>query len=173
MVQNLTELYDKLDVISSMLEADRQDVLGPAPNLLAIHHQLTQLEAFRNQMMLQAKSASADDRNTLSRYFQRLNKELAIFEDYIWDIARNILPIVRAGNGTAIVKLVKIAEVEGREDEKVFDIWVCGAHRSYVISVTRHLPSSLSKRLLASMPPQNSILLSPIRAKSNSTDQIS
>lgn len=125
MVQNLTELYDKLDVISSMLEADRQDVLGPAPNLLAIHHQLTQLEAFRNQMMLQAKSASADDRNTLSRYFQRLNKELAIFEDYIWDIARNILPIVRAGNGTAIVKLVKIAEVEGREDEKVFDIWVC------------------------------------------------
>ncbi|KAG8951848.1 SNARE-binding exocyst subunit S6 [Tulasnella sp. 424] len=122
MVQNLTELYDKLDVISSMLEADRQDVLGPAPNLLAIHHQLTQLEAFRNQMMLQAKSASADDRNTLSRYFQRLNKELAIFEDYIWDIARNILPIVRAGNGTAIVKLVKIAEVEGREDEKALAI---------------------------------------------------
>lgn len=107
-----------------MLETDRQDVLGPAPNLLAIHYQLTQLEAFRNQMMLQAKSASADDRNTLSRYFQPLNKELAIFEEYIWDIARNVLPIVRAGNGTAVVKLIKIAEVEGREDEKVFDI-VC------------------------------------------------
>ncbi|KAG8903179.1 SNARE-binding exocyst subunit S6 [Tulasnella sp. 403] len=122
MVLNLTELYDKLDVVAHMLESDRQDILGPAPNLLAIHLQLTQLESFRNQMMHQAKTTSTDARITLTRYFEPLNKQLNAFEEYIWEIARNVLPIVRAGNGSVIVRLVKIAEVEGREDEKAIAI---------------------------------------------------
>lgn len=119
MVQNLTELYDKLDEVSRMLEQDRQDILGPAPNLLAIHYQLGQLESFRNQMIHQAKTSSADARNTLSRYFEPLNKEIAAFDEYLWELASNVLPLARAGNGHVIVRLVKICEVEGRADEKV------------------------------------------------------
>lgn len=117
-VQNLMALQDKVTLVSRMLEHDRQDILGPAPNLLAIHHQLTKLEAFRNQITLQAKTASADARLVLTRLLDPLAKELNAFDDYIWEIARNILPIIRAGNGSVIVRLVKIAEVEGREDEK-------------------------------------------------------
>ena len=129
MVQNLTELYGKLDSVSQMLDADRQDILGPAPNLLAIHFQLNQLEAFRNQMTHQAKSASADARNTLSRYFEPLNKEVLVFEEYIWEITRNILPIVRAGNGSVIVRLLKIVEAESRADEKVrLGLLMCASH---------------------------------------------
>ena len=119
MVQNLTELYDKLDMVSQMMASDREDILGPAPNLLSIHYQLTQMENFRNQMTHQAKTATADARNTLSRYFEPLNKELAAFDEWLWDMSRNVLPIVRAGQGSVIVRLVKIAEFEGRADEKV------------------------------------------------------
>jgi exocyst complex component 3 len=119
MVQNLKDLYDKLDIVSDMLASDSQDILGPAPNLLAIHYQLTQLEDFRNQMMHQAKSASADVRITLSQYFEPLHKQLTLFDEYIWELARNVLPIVKAGNTSVIVRLLKIVEVEAREDEKV------------------------------------------------------
>ena len=119
MVQNLKDLYDKLDAVSEMLASDSQDILGPAPNLLAIHYQLTQLEDFRNQMMHQAKSASADARITLSQYFEPLHKQLTLFDEYIWELARNVLPIVKAGHASVIVRLVKIVEVEAREDEKV------------------------------------------------------
>lgn len=118
MVQNLMELYDKLEVVRDQMEEDRRDILGPAPNLLAIHFQLNRLEAFRNQITHQSKTASADARNILARYFEPLNVELNAFEAYIWELSRNILPIVRAGNGSVVVRLVKIAEVEGREDEK-------------------------------------------------------
>jgi hypothetical protein len=33
-------------------------------------------------------------------------------------LAQNILNLVRAGHSDVVVKLVKIAEVEGKEDEK-------------------------------------------------------
>ncbi|KAF8131392.1 exocyst complex component Sec6-domain-containing protein [Boletus edulis] len=35
------------------------------------------------------------------------------------ELARNILPLVRAGFPDVVFKLIKIAEFEGREDEKV------------------------------------------------------
>jgi exocyst complex component 3 len=119
MVNNLTEMYSKLDVLESHLYNDSANILGPAPNLLAIHYQLNQLESFRNQTMHQAKRATADARNTLNRHFERLNKILTAFEEYIMDLAKNILPLVRAGHNGVVVKLIKIAEIEGREDEKV------------------------------------------------------
>ncbi|KAG9012175.1 SNARE-binding exocyst subunit S6 [Tulasnella sp. JGI-2019a] len=123
-VHNLTDLHQRLAVVSKQLDDDRRDILGPAPNLLAIHFQLNRLEAFRNQIIHQAKTASADARNILSRLLEPLTKELELFDQYIWELARNTLPLVRAGNGSVIVRLVKIAEVEGREDEKAIAIKV-------------------------------------------------
>jgi hypothetical protein len=69
--------------------------------------------------MHQAKKASASSRNTLTRWFQPLNNILEAFDDYILNLARNILNLVRAGHPDVVVKLIKIAEVEGKEDEKV------------------------------------------------------
>jgi len=119
MVRNLQDMYQKMDMLEDMLDADRNDILGPAPNLLAIHHMLNQLEAFRNETTHQAKSASTDARNTLARYFERLTLLLEAFDEYYWALTKNLLSIVRKGNASVVVRLVKIAEVEGKEDEKV------------------------------------------------------
>ncbi|KAJ7733228.1 exocyst complex component Sec6 [Mycena maculata] len=121
-VNNLLEMNSKLDVLEDMLETDSRDILGPAPNLLVIHYLLNQLEAFRNQTMHQAKKASANSRTTLARYFERLNNVIEAFDQYIVGLAGNILDLVRAGHSDVIVKLIKIAEVEGREDEKAIAI---------------------------------------------------
>jgi exocyst complex component 3 len=119
MVNNLLEMNSRLDGIEEMLAADRDDLLGPAPNLLPIHLQLTQLENFRNEAMHQAKKASAESRNKLARRFERLTGIVEAFDEYLIELARNILSLARAGHPGVIVKIVKIAEVEEKEDEKV------------------------------------------------------
>ncbi|KAK7030692.1 exocyst complex component Sec6 [Favolaschia claudopus] len=121
-VNNLLDMNDKLDVLEDMLETDSRDILGSAPNLLVIHYLLNQLEAFRNQTMHQAKKASANSRTTLTRYFERLNNVIEAFDQYIIGLASNILELVREGHSDVVVKLIKIAEVEGREDEKAIAI---------------------------------------------------
>lgn len=116
-------MHEKLDVLEDMLLAERNNIPGPAPNLLRIHYQLNQLESFKNQALYQAKRAKDTSRQTMEKWFERLNALIADFEEYLWAIARNILPIVRAGYPGTVVKLVKICEVEGREDEKVSETW--------------------------------------------------
>ena len=124
MVNNLTEMHAKLDVLEEMLANDREDITGPAPNLLSMHYHLNQLETFRNQTMHQAKKSKAESRVTLARWFERLNTFINEFEEYFGAQSRNILSIVRAGHPEVIVKLIKIAEIEGREDEKVCCVWL-------------------------------------------------
>ncbi|KAF8920544.1 exocyst complex component Sec6 [Mucidula mucida] len=122
MVNNLLEMNAKLATIEQLLEADRQEVVGPAPNLLVIHYLLNQLESFRNQTMHQAKKASLDSRNILARWFEQLNTVIEQFNEYITQLAENVLNIVRAGYPDVVVRLIKIAEIEGREDEKAIAI---------------------------------------------------
>src|ERR1700722_16843900 len=105
MVNNLLEMNSKLDVLEDMLEADSQDILGPAPNLLPMHYQINQLEGFRNQTLHQAKKASADLRSRLTEWFERLNRVIEAFDEYIQALAKNILSLVRAGHPEVIVKL--------------------------------------------------------------------
>ena len=118
MVNNLLEMRSKLDDLERMLSEDSEDILGPAPNLLRIHYQINRLEAFRNQTMHQAKKSSKEVRARLTRYYDRLNRLINAFDEYIYALSRNILPIVRAGHPDVIVKLLKIVEIEGKEDQK-------------------------------------------------------
>lgn len=119
MVNNLVDMSEKLDALEEMLAQDSENIIGPAPNLLRIHFQINRLEAFRNTTMHQAKKSSKEIRATLTRYFDRLNKLIQAFDDYILALASNILPIVRAGHPEVVVKVLKIVEIEGKEDEKV------------------------------------------------------
>ena len=119
MVNNLLEMSSRLDNIEAMLASDQEDLLGPAPNLLPIHLQLTQLENFRNETMHQAKKATAQSRNNLARRFERLTGVIEAFDSYIMELSCNILSLARAGNTEVIVKITKIAEIEGMEDQKV------------------------------------------------------
>lgn len=119
MVNNLTEMHAKLDMLEEMLYADRKNIFGSAHNLLGLHFHLNQLEGFRNQTMHQAKKASPSSRLTLARWFERLDKFIEDFDKYFAELSKNILSIVRAGHPEVVVKIVKIAEIEGKEDEKV------------------------------------------------------
>ena len=124
-----------------------------------IHYQINQLEAFRNQTMHQAKSASSNSREVLTRRFERLNNVIEGFEQYYVGLARNILSLVQAGRREVVVKLVKIAEVEGKEDEKVLLVPPYASTKTNVVSRpsqfvslkkprswTQHRSSSLSMR---------------------------
>jgi hypothetical protein len=119
MVKNFRDMNSRLEELENMLVDDSNDILGPATNLLAIHYQINQLESFRNETLHQAKKASADSRATLNRWFERLNNVIMAFDEYVMDLARNILALVRAGRQDVVVRLIKIAEVEGKADEKV------------------------------------------------------
>ena len=119
LVNNLLEMEARVGQLEDMLYEDTRDILGPATNLLAIHYLINQLESFRNETMSQAKKASAESRATLAKWFERLNKIISAFDAYILDLAQNILPLVRAHQEGVVIKLIKIAEVEGRADERV------------------------------------------------------
>ena len=119
MVNNLLEMNSQLDGVEAMLAEDQENLLGPAENLLPVHLQLTQLEGFRNETVHQAKKASAEARNRLTRRFERLTRVIEAFDEYFVELCRNILSLARAGHPEVIVKIVKIAEVEEKEDEKV------------------------------------------------------
>ena len=119
MVNSLTDMHDKIDILGEWLAAERRDIPGPAPNLLLIHYHINQLETFRNGTIFQAKKSSEQSRKTLDRWFERLSKLVADFEEYLWELAKNILPIVRAGFPDVVVKLIKICELETKEDERV------------------------------------------------------
>jgi exocyst complex component 3 len=119
MLTNLLDMDDKLGNLEYMLDVDSADPQGPNENLLVLHFQISQLEAFRNEATHMAKKASPDTRSTLQQYFARLNRLIDAFDAHILSLARNILPLVRGGHTDVVVKLIKIAELEGREDEKV------------------------------------------------------
>jgi exocyst complex component 3 len=119
MVHNLREMYSRLNDLEDMLASDKRDITGPASYLLPIHHQLHQLEEFCNQTLHQAKKSSADSRAILNRWFERLDTVISEFDKHIGELSHNVLPIVRSGHPEAIVKLRKIAEIEGMEDQKV------------------------------------------------------
>lgn len=122
MVNSLKEMDTKLDMLEEMLAMDSRNVIGPAPNLLAIHFHLNQLEAFRNQTTHQAKKASGESRAILARRFERLYEYVKEFEEYFSALCHNVIPLCKEGYPSVVVKMIKIAEIEGKEDEKVLNI---------------------------------------------------
>ncbi|AAW46208.1 hypothetical protein CNBK1010 [Cryptococcus deneoformans B-3501A] len=121
MVQNLRSMSEKVDYLSSLLDSDKNHpdgAAGPSPNLLPIHFQLQQLEAFRNETLHEAKKSNPQDRETLVKWFEKVDKVAADFEAWLWEIAGSVVELLRKGNGGTVVRLLKIIEVEGKEDEK-------------------------------------------------------
>jgi len=119
LVNNLLEMNARVEQLEEMLYEGTRDILGPATNLLAIHYQINQLESFRNETMSQAKKGSAGSRAALAIWFEQLNRIILAFDAYVLDLAQNILPLVRSHRMDVVIKLIKIAEVEGRADERV------------------------------------------------------
>ena len=113
MVTNLRSMSDKVDHIASLLDADRNQrngPVGPSPNLLPIHFQLQQLEAFRNETLHQAKKSDAGERDVLVRWFEKLDQVGAEFEKWLWEIAGHVVDLARSGNGGTVVRLSSLRE---------------------------------------------------------------
>jgi len=119
MVTQLQSMADKVDHLAAMLQEDQAaGVISACPNLLPIHFQLQQLEAFRNETMHQAQRSNKEDRQILTQWFAPLDHVGKEFEEWLWAISGNIVELARQGFGGTVVRLLKIIEFESKEDEK-------------------------------------------------------
>lgn len=123
MVEQLRDMDFKIDSIEKLLAKDRASPLGDAPNLLAIHYTLSEMETFRNETLLQAnREGNRETVKTLAGYFERLAGTIEAFELHYFHLAGNLLDIVRKGHATVAIKIAKIAEIEGQRDERAIAI---------------------------------------------------
>ncbi|MBW0493027.1 hypothetical protein O181_032742 [Austropuccinia psidii MF-1] len=123
MVEQLRDMDVKIERIEKLLASDKASPLGDAPNLLAIHYTLSEIETFRNETLLQANRAgNANTTRTLSGYFERLTGIVEAFESHYLHLAKTLLDIARKGHATVAIKIAKIAEIEGQRDEKAIAI---------------------------------------------------
>ncbi|KAN0060094.1 SNARE-binding exocyst subunit S6 [Thecaphora frezii] len=114
----LDSLPGKIELLAEILAQSQGDLMGSAPNLLPLHFHLSELERFRNETFQIARSCSSDVRNTVTDFFAPLDELIASFEQYLMDLGERTLDLVREGQGTVVVKLIKIVEKESREDER-------------------------------------------------------
>lgn len=123
-VNSFQGMYSQLSHISELLSSDRADPYGPAPNLLAIHYHLSELETFRNETLAQAKrsKATTQTRATLEQYFGKLGETIDEFEAYYFGLVGRLVELGRRGSAPVAVKIAKIAEVEGNRDQKAIAI---------------------------------------------------
>jgi len=140
MINNLREVARRVEDLREMLEYDQRNITGPSKYLFPIHHQLHQLEEFRNQSLHQSKKSSPNSHAIMTRLFEPLDKLIQDFDQHFFTLCCNILPIVRAGHPEVVVKLCKIAEVEGAADQKV-----CSAIHTEIILLTNFVQAVLIK----------------------------
>ncbi|KAA1082358.1 SNARE-binding exocyst subunit S6 [Puccinia graminis f. sp. tritici] len=142
MVEQLRDMDYKIDRIEKLLAKDRASPLGDAPNLIAIHYTLSEMETFRE--------GNSETVRTLAGYFERLAGIIEVntffhkgrfqpslrnlvpmllyivtrqaFESHYLHLAGNLLDIVRKGHATVAIKIAKIAEIEGQRDERAIAI---------------------------------------------------
>lgn len=119
MVSQLQSMADKVQYLGALLDDDRSHgPISSAPNLLPIHFQLQQLEAFRNETMHEAKRGDAADKQILTRWFEPLDQVGQEFEAWMWEISSNVVELARRGYGGTVVRLLKVIAFESKEDEK-------------------------------------------------------
>ncbi|KAG0057686.1 SNARE-binding exocyst subunit S6 [Gryganskiella cystojenkinii] len=118
LVDNFQELYTDLDKIRAMMDQDKSNLLGPAPDLLNIAIGLHKLENLRNSTLHMARDETLDVKETLKSYFGRLDRVVEEFEEYLWELTRNIINLVKNKQKSVVVKLIKIIETEEAADAK-------------------------------------------------------
>ncbi|TIA87730.1 hypothetical protein E3P99_03017 [Wallemia hederae] len=121
-VENLRQMYTKIQSIEQWLDDDRQDPQGPNDNLIPIHTELSQLETFKNHALYQANELDVHTRDTLQRHFHRLEALIEEFQLHLQDLAKHILDIVRYGDQSVVERMIQIVEHEQQEDDKVLGL---------------------------------------------------
>ncbi len=120
-MEQFKNLNEQISELRLLLEHDKEDLVGPAPNLLYIHHQLFHLEQFRNAILQRAKTSSSDVTLTLEQYFRSFETLVDDFGDYLWQLSSLILDLTHQGFQSTVVRLAKIIELEERMDESTLE----------------------------------------------------
>ena len=119
MKSNIETFNDRLKELEQLLLEDESD-LENQPNLLNVHHGLTQLRDIRDDAMDQIKKASDTSLEaTLQDYFFRLDEVVNIFDEHVGTACINLIPLVQSDNKSMVVRLALIVEEEEKSDMKV------------------------------------------------------
>lgn len=124
-VQQLREMTNTVTRVAELFARDTEVPYGPCGGLLEVHAQLMRMTAFRAEALHDARPA---DRVVLLEMFKPLDELNARFEEWIFSVVGEVVEWVRRGRGGVVVRVWKIIEVEGKEDEKVSSR---GDHRAW------------------------------------------
>ena len=118
MKANIESFDSRLENIARLLQDDDADPENQ-PNLLPIHHELTQLRDIRDDAMDQIKrAADISLENTLQNHFDRLEDIVTWFDDHIGNACMNLIHLVQTGNSSMIVRLAVVIDEEEKADKK-------------------------------------------------------
>jgi exocyst complex component 3 len=119
MKSNIDGFNDRLKELQQLLDEDEMD-LENQPNLLNVHHGLTQLRDIRDDAMDQIKRVSDTSlETTLQEYFMRLDDVVGTFDEHVGTACINLIPLVQTDNKSMVVRLALIIEEEEKSDMKV------------------------------------------------------
>lgn len=128
-VTHLRHITSSCSRIDDLLSLDLSEEYGERRNMLLIHASLRQLEQFRSEALhLHSSSASSTsaagsaekDKKILHQLFAPLEVLTKKFEErMLWDVAGEVVEWIRRGRSGVVVRVWKVVEVEGKEDQKV------------------------------------------------------
>ena len=129
MKNNIDTFNERLKDLEIQLLEDERD-LENQPNLLIVHHGLTQLRDIRDDAMDQIKKASDSSlEGTLQDYFIKLDQVVDIFDEHVGSVCINLIPLVQSDNKSMVVRIALIIEEEEKNDLKVKAM--LDAHKEY------------------------------------------
>ncbi|KAF2745856.1 exocyst complex component Sec6 [Sporormia fimetaria CBS 119925] len=129
MKRDIDSFPDRLDHLEYLLGQDDEDPANQ-PNLLEIHHGLTELRDIRDLAMDQIKNSedastelienlTLSSGATVQDYFNRLDDIIEWFDKHIGEACLNLIELVQAGNDGMVVRLALVIEEEEKQDKKV------------------------------------------------------
>ncbi|KAJ9105565.1 hypothetical protein QFC19_003547 [Naganishia cerealis] len=148
-VTHLRHITSSCAHLSQLLSADLSEPYGERRNLLRIHAELRQLEQFRGEALhMPARGSPAGEKQILEKLFEPLQVLMARFEDALWDVVAEVVEWIRKGRSGVVVRVWKIVEVEGKEDEKAVAIRLVRKVAATSDAATRHRSMQASARTI-------------------------
>lgn len=119
MKTNIESFEERLNDIEILLRGDEQDIENQ-PNILRVHHELTQLRDIRDDALDQIQRASDTSLEAnLQNYFTRLDDVVEWFNDHVDRASIDLIRLVQADNKGMVVRLALILVEEEKSDTKI------------------------------------------------------
>ncbi|GME80504.1 unnamed protein product [Ambrosiozyma monospora] len=120
MFLNLSKKYQLIDqLISLEMKQGEISETSSGDNMLMIHYELTKLHDFKDELTVWANKSTNDVQLTVSSQMEPLEGLITKFETIIKLVIESFPEIIDCANYGLLIKLVKIIQVEEREDMKM------------------------------------------------------